>query len=65
MWSTRRSGLAVELWFKAATGGTGVLMSMQNADLSAVPSHYTPLLYVDTAGKLRGKFWTTTSASGA
>jgi len=48
---------AVELWFKAASGNTGVLFGEQNTPLGVDPWHFSPGLYVGTDGKLHGKFW--------
>jgi len=49
---------AVELWFKAAAGATGVLFSEQSASVPSTPVHYAPMLYVGTDGRLRGLVWT-------
>jgi RHS repeat-associated protein len=52
---------AMELWFKADPGRSGLLIGEQNAAFGASPSTYTPFLYVATGGKLRGNVWTTPS----
>ncbi|MFD0555662.1 RHS repeat-associated protein [Stackebrandtia endophytica] len=49
--------MAIELWFKAEPGQTGVLFHQQNAPHGDATNHYTPLLYVGTDGKLRSGFW--------
>lgn len=55
---------AVELWFRTTSGG--VLLSMQNTPYPAqTPTHYTPLLYVGTDGKLHGNFWVPTLSVNA
>jgi RHS repeat-associated protein len=46
---------AVELWFKAAAGTSGVLLGEQNRPLSASASRFAPLLYVGADGRLRGQ----------
>ncbi|MCW6005677.1 DNRLRE domain-containing protein [Micromonospora sp. CPCC 205371] len=50
--------LSVEMWFKAATGQRGVLYSHQNTAVTSEPVRYSPSLYIDTTGKLRGYHWT-------
>jgi RHS repeat-associated protein len=45
----------VEAWFN--TTGSGPIVSMANAAYSSTPSSYDDIIYVDTAGKLRGNFW--------
>ena len=58
--------VSLELWFR--TSGRGVIATQQNTNAGTAPSTYTPLMYVDTAGKLRAKFWngnTTTITSAA
>ncbi|MFD3337341.1 LamG-like jellyroll fold domain-containing protein [Streptomyces sp. NPDC058700] len=48
--------LSVELWFKTATPN-GVLVGFQDDPLGPThPTHYNPVLFVDSAGKLRGAF---------
>ena len=42
-------------WFKTST--RGALVGEQNANTWQTPSAYSPILYVDTAGKLRGGFY--------
>lgn len=49
MVSTTRS-LAVEAWFKAASGASGTLFAEQNPDATG----WAPMLYVGTDGILRG-----------
>ena len=53
--------LGEELWFKAASGKTGVLIGEQNAALTGSPTHWAPMLWVGTDGKLRGQIWFATS----
>jgi RHS repeat-associated protein len=58
--------VSLELWFR--TSGRGVIATTQNTAPGTPPSTYTPVMYVDTAGKLRAKFWngnTTTITSAA
>jgi RHS repeat-associated protein len=62
---TSTMAFAVEMWFKAASGKTGVLFGEQNASLSSTPTHWSPGLYVGTDGKLYGKFWTPSSGVGS
>jgi len=52
---------SIELWFKAASGKTGVLYGEQNTSLNQTPTHWSPALYVGTDGKLHARVW---SASG-
>jgi hypothetical protein len=47
--------IAVELWFK--TTGRGVLASYQNKMPPTNALLYTPLMYIDTSGRLRAKLW--------
>ncbi|MFJ7067895.1 LamG-like jellyroll fold domain-containing protein [Streptomyces sp. NPDC101115] len=48
--------LSVELWFKTTTPN-GVLVGFQDDPLGPMhPTHYNPVLAVDSAGKLRGAF---------
>ncbi len=48
---------AVELWFKAATTGTGgPLLGYQDKAFGTAPGRGVPVLYVGTDGKLRGQF---------
>jgi YD repeat-containing protein len=50
--------LSVGLWFKVASGKSGVLFAYQGQPMSASSStQHTPALYVGTDGKLRGEFW--------
>lgn len=51
--------MSVELWFK--TADSGVLVTHQNAEFGNTPTGWRPMLVIDSAGKLRGKF--TPSAS--
>lgn len=52
----------VEAWFK--TSSAGIIAGMSNSVGGAAPTHYTPALYVDAAGLLRGGFWTVTGLPG-
>jgi hypothetical protein len=52
---TSTMAFAVEMWFKAGSGKTGVLFGEQNASLSAAPTSWSPSLYAGTDGKLNGK----------
>jgi hypothetical protein len=47
------------MWFKTTTAG-GVLFSYNQSPLTdaTTPYDYTPALYIDKFGKLRGEFWT-------
>ncbi|MFB7673923.1 LamG-like jellyroll fold domain-containing protein [Kitasatospora purpeofusca] len=47
--------LAAEMWF--STTAPGVLLSLQDQPMNAGPNSYNPALYVDTDGRLRGKFF--------
>ncbi|MBI3333866.1 laminin G domain-containing protein [Candidatus Pacearchaeota archaeon] len=48
--------MSLSVWFN--TTSTGVIASSSNAfPLSGIPSSYAPIIYVDTQGKLRAKFW--------
>ncbi|GLY01344.1 LamG-like jellyroll fold domain-containing protein [Actinoplanes sp. NBRC 101535] len=49
---------SVSMWFKTATAG-GVLLSYNADPMSkgTTTSNYTPALYIDKNGKLRGEFW--------
>ncbi|MFF0819747.1 LamG-like jellyroll fold domain-containing protein [Micromonospora haikouensis] len=60
---TSSMAFAVELWFKAASGNTGVLFGEQDAALSSTPSNWSPALYVGTDGKLHGRFWAPTGGT--
>lgn len=54
---------AVELWFKAATTGTGgPLLGYQDKAFGTTPARGVPVLYVGTDGKLRGQFGAATIA---
>ncbi|PZG00164.1 Teneurin-1 [Micromonospora deserti] len=57
---------SVEMWFKVPAGNTagGVLYAYQASPISdpTVAGNWTPSLYVGTDGKLRGGFWTGSSA---
>jgi RHS repeat-associated protein len=54
---------AVELWFKAATTGTGgPLLGYQDKAFGTAPGRGVPVLYIGTDGKLRGQFGNTTIA---
>lgn len=52
--------VTAEAWFK--TTGDGVILAYQDAFISDTPSHYTPVLYVGTDGKLYAQFWNGTQA---
>ncbi|MEV6183070.1 LamG-like jellyroll fold domain-containing protein [Streptomyces sp. NPDC052015] len=52
----------IEVWFKTTTAA-GVLVSFQNADLGEKPTTANPVLNVDGAGKLRGRFYLSGGAS--
>ncbi|MFE3905729.1 LamG-like jellyroll fold domain-containing protein [Streptomyces sp. NPDC059153] len=45
---------SLELWFRTAK--QGVLVSMQDKELGETPGQWRPMLLVDSAGKLRGRF---------
>jgi RHS repeat-associated protein len=50
--------LSVGLWFKAASGKSGVLFSYQSASITAGSApHHVPALYIGTDGKLHAEFW--------
>ncbi|HEU5158949.1 MAG TPA: DNRLRE domain-containing protein, partial [Streptosporangiaceae bacterium] len=49
--------VAVEAWFKTATGGHGVLIGHQSAAITGAPGSFVPALYVGMDGKLRGEFY--------
>ncbi|WP_203904805.1 ricin-type beta-trefoil lectin domain protein [Virgisporangium aliadipatigenens] len=49
------STFSTELWFKAATGQQGVLLSTQNTLPGRGRNRYTPMLYVGQDGLLRGR----------
>jgi alpha-tubulin suppressor-like RCC1 family protein len=51
--------LTVEMWFKTAVGGGGVLLGYQNTAVGQWGG-YVPAIYVGTDGVLRGAFYTTT-----
>ncbi|WP_052190083.1 LamG-like jellyroll fold domain-containing protein [Streptomyces sp. NRRL S-1824] len=55
--------VSAEMWFRTSSSEPGVLMSFQNAPLGQTPTSWRPVLNVDAAGKLRGQFHTTTSAT--
>ncbi|MFH9554498.1 LamG-like jellyroll fold domain-containing protein [Streptomyces sp. NPDC017435] len=48
--------VTVELWFRTAAA-SGVLLGLQNAPLGQTPTSANPILNVDAAGKLRGRFY--------
>ncbi|MFF3503172.1 LamG-like jellyroll fold domain-containing protein [Streptomyces sp. NPDC003247] len=52
----------IEVWFRTTTAA-GVLVSFQNADLGEKPTTALPVLNVDGAGKLRGRFYLSGGAS--
>ncbi|MEU9272455.1 LamG-like jellyroll fold domain-containing protein [Streptomyces sp. NPDC048251] len=52
----------IEVWFKTTTAA-GVLVSFQNADVGEKPTTALPVLNVDGAGKLRGRFYLSGGAS--
>ncbi|MCX5526627.1 DNRLRE domain-containing protein [Streptomyces bobili] len=52
----------IEMWFKTTTAA-GVLVSFQNADLGEKPTTANPVLNIDGAGKLRGRFYLSGGAS--
>ncbi|MEU3620371.1 LamG-like jellyroll fold domain-containing protein [Streptomyces sp. NPDC006872] len=52
----------IEVWFKTTTAA-GVLVSFQNADVGEKPTSALPVLNVDGAGKLRGRFYLSGGAS--
>lgn len=56
---TSTMAFTVELWFKAASGSTGVLYGEQSSAFTTVPKHWSPGLYVGTDGKLHGRVWAT------
>ncbi|WP_424643464.1 LamG-like jellyroll fold domain-containing protein [Embleya sp. AB8] len=55
------SQATIELSFR--TSKPGVLFGYQSAGIDEPQTTYTPALYVDTDGKLRGKFFTTSGAA--
>lgn len=56
---TSTMAFTVELWFKAASGKTGVLYGEQNTPLGTTPQRWSPALYIGTDGKLHGRAWAT------
>ncbi|MCF4140407.1 DNRLRE domain-containing protein [Streptomyces sp. Tue 6430] len=48
--------LSAELWFRT-TSASGVLLSFQNAAVGQTPTSANPVLNIDAAGKLRGRFY--------
>jgi RHS repeat-associated protein len=52
---------SVEAWVKT-TGTSEVIVGMNTAAYSTVPTGYTPVLFVDSSGFLRGELWTGTAA---
>ncbi|GII62115.1 hypothetical protein Skr01_22000 [Sphaerisporangium krabiense] len=52
--SGRGSHLTVEAWFK--TTNSGVVIGQSDTD-TGTPSDFTPVVYVGTDGKLRGRYW--------
>ncbi|MEV5513909.1 LamG-like jellyroll fold domain-containing protein [Streptomyces flaveolus] len=51
-----KTAMSLELWFKTSEPG-GVLVSNQNAEFGDTPaSSWTPMLLIDSDGKLRGRF---------
>ncbi|SER60144.1 RHS repeat-associated core domain-containing protein [Streptomyces sp. yr375] len=52
----------IEVWFKTTTAA-GVLVGFQNADVGEKPTTALPVLNVDGAGKLRGRFYLSGGAS--
>jgi len=61
--ATSTMAFAVELWFIAASGKSGVLFAEQNSALSATPTHWSPGLYIGTDFKLHAKAWTPTGGT--
>ncbi|MBB5873446.1 RHS repeat-associated protein [Allocatelliglobosispora scoriae] len=55
---------SLSMWFKIASGNTGVLYSWQDTQIGTVPTTYVPALYVGNDGKLHGK-WCWCSGSAA
>ncbi|MGW0576254.1 LamG-like jellyroll fold domain-containing protein [Streptomyces sp. NPDC002920] len=48
------TAMSLELWFK--TESQGVLVTNQDADFGDAPTGWRPMLLIDSAGKLRGRF---------
>jgi large repetitive protein len=55
---TDSTDTAVELWFKAPSGSSGVLFSYSAHPISNPTGNHEPALYVGTNGELYGEFWT-------
>ncbi|MFC8360260.1 LamG-like jellyroll fold domain-containing protein [Streptomyces griseorubiginosus] len=49
-----KTAMSLELWFKTST--SGVLVANQAGDFGDTPTGWRPLLLIDSAGKLRGRF---------
>nr|WP_262387273.1 LamG-like jellyroll fold domain-containing protein [Streptomyces sp. TRM49041] len=56
-----RTSLAMELWFRTKKAN-GVLLAFQNTPIGQKPTNWRPLLTIDSAGKLRGRFVMSDSA---
>ncbi|MEH0549994.1 LamG-like jellyroll fold domain-containing protein [Streptomyces sp. B21-101] len=54
--------MSAEMWFRT-TSASGVLLSFQNADIGQTPTSALPVLNIDGAGKLRGRFYLTGGVS--
>ncbi|TQJ57757.1 RHS repeat-associated protein [Streptomyces sp. SLBN-115] len=50
--------MSAELWFRTTTA-SGVLLAFQNAAAGQTPTSALPVLNIDGAGKLRGRFYLT------
>src|SRR5450756_919372 len=55
---TDSTDTAVELWFKAPSGSSGVLFSYAAHPVSDPVGNHEPALYIGTNGELYGEFWT-------
>ncbi|SCD50642.1 intein C-terminal splicing region [Streptomyces sp. TverLS-915] len=51
---------SLSMWFKTSTANGGVLLgTSKDAFGATTPTHYTPVLYVGSSGKLHGEFYFT------
>jgi hypothetical protein len=46
---------SISMWFR--TTGNGPLIGYQNQPVGTTPTNFVPILYIDTAGTLRGQVW--------
>ncbi|HKQ49065.1 MAG TPA: LamG-like jellyroll fold domain-containing protein [Phycisphaerae bacterium] len=56
-----RNVITIEAWFR--TTGNGIIVGYQSSGYPSSPSFRTPLLYVGTDGKLRGKLYNNDSSN--